>query len=224
MSRKTAGYALALALALALGAVRAPAQTATDASPAPSPSADLDRLLALWAAMPGLQADFTEEKQLALLAAPLRSEGTIHFLRGRGVAVHTRLPSRQSTLVTARQLVLWDGHAVRRINLDASPAIAAFAQVFSLLLGADRTALDRTFTVTFQGRADDAWALRLVPRAQALRDAVAAVELEGKAAALALLRVREANGDVSTMRLSAVDAQRRYTEAEADRVFRVPPP
>lgn len=187
-------------------------------------SADLDRLLAQWSAMPGLQAAFSEDKQLALLVAPLHSEGSIHFLRGRGVAVHTRAPSRQSVLVTERELTLWDGRSVRRIRLDASPAVAAFAQVFSLLLGADRASLDRTFVSTFRGRPDGAWSLHLEPRAQSLRDAVGAIDLEGNATALSVLRVREGNGDVSTMRFTAVDAAHRYTDDEANRVFRAPPP
>lgn len=220
---RTAGYALALAVAL--GAVRAQAENPGDAAPpAQGQGISLDQLLARWSAMPGLSASFVEEKQLALLSAPLRSEGTIHFLHGRGVAVHVRAPSRQSTLVTDRQLVLWDGHTVRRINLDAAPSVAAFAQVFSLLLGADRAALDRTFSLVFQGQTDPGWSLRLLPRAQALRDVVSAIELEGSGTSLAVLRIREANGDTSTLRLSAVDAQRHYSDAEADQIFRVPPP
>ncbi len=217
---------LGAALALGLLGLAAPASARAEgtATSAPAPAGELDALFARFAAMPGLQARFAEDKQLSLLVTPLHSEGTIHFLRGRGVVVHTTSPTRQSTLVTDRQLVLWDGRTVRRVDLDASPSVAAFARAFTLLLGADREALERAFTLALQGRADDGWTLRLVPVAAAARNVVATIELEGKGLILSTLRIREANGDLSTMRFTGVDVQRRYTGAEADRIFRVPPP
>ena len=42
--------------------------------------ADAKTLLAVFARMPGLEATYTEEKKLALLALPLKSRGRIFFL------------------------------------------------------------------------------------------------------------------------------------------------
>ena len=47
------------------------------------PVTDLPTLFSLSGKMPGLAARFTEERQIALLAEPLRSEGTLHFARVR---------------------------------------------------------------------------------------------------------------------------------------------
>jgi Outer membrane lipoprotein carrier protein LolA-like len=189
------------------------------------PAKGLDALLERCARSPGLSAQFTEEKQIALLAVPLRSEGVLHFAPGRGLVRHTSKPSPQSVLVTDQDLVFWDGKTTKRIALGSSVTIETFAHAFSLLLTANRAALEKSFSLVF--RADDAgdgWSLRLSPTGADLKKVIASIEIEGRGLDLSLLRVRETNGDVSTTRFSAVDAARKYTDAELDRLFRVPPP
>jgi hypothetical protein len=78
--------------------------------------------------------------------------------------------------------------------------------------------------VHLRGRVDDGWALELSPTDPELKKVIAAVEIEGKGLGLSTVRVREANGDVSTTRFHDVDAEKRYDAAEADRTFRIPPP
>jgi hypothetical protein len=52
---------------------------------------------------------------------------------------------------------------------------------------------------------------------------ITSIELSGRGLTIGTLRVREANGDVSTTRFTDVDVQKHYGEEEADRVFKVPP-
>lgn len=194
------------------------------ASSAPSEIGDLDGLLARCAKMPGLSARFTEEKQIALLALPLRSEGTLHFARGRGLVRHTLAPARQSVLVTDKELVIWDGKATRRVGLGSGAAFESFVQAFSFLLAANRPALESRFAIGFvAGDAASGWSLRLVPKAEDLKKLISAIELSGKGLAISTLIVREATGDVSTTRFSAVDVTKQYSTGEADQLFRVPP-
>ncbi|HVJ90102.1 MAG TPA: outer membrane lipoprotein carrier protein LolA [Labilithrix sp.] len=181
-------------------------------------------LLERCAASPGLTAKFVEEKQIALLSVPLRSEGTLHFSPARGLVRHTSKPSPQSVLVTDKDLDFWDGKATKKVALGSSATLATFARAFSNLLTANRAALEKTFTLAFHPHdAGDAWDLVLTPTEPDLKKMLSSIEIEGTGLELSLLRIREANGDVSTTRFSSVDPAKRYTDAELDRLFRVPP-
>lgn len=222
----TRGVVLALLIAGATTAsLGARAAEPHPAAPAPAAKADdvrtLDKLLEGCSRMPGLSARFVEEKQIALLAVPLRSSGTLHFARGRGLVRHTTEPSKQSVLIDDKELVVADGSNVRRIALSSSPTVETFARSFSMILAADRAALEKNFTLDFRP-VNAGWSLTLTPKAQELKSVIAAIELEGQGLVLSLLRVREANGDASTTRFSAVDVTRQYGAEEAARVFRVP--
>ena len=89
---------------------------------------------------------------------------------------------------------------------------------------ANRAALEKSFTLAFHAHdAGDAWDLVLTPTEPDLKKMISTIEIEGTGVELSLLRIREANGDVSTTRFSSVDAAKRYTDAELDRLFLVPP-
>lgn len=221
-----------------IGGGAAPAHaTPTDVKPAAAHGATapenateggLDAVLARCARSPGLSARFVEERRIALLAVPLRAEGTLHFAPGRGLVRHTTKPSRESVLVTEKEVVVWDGQKTRRLALGGSKAVETFARAFSLLLAADRPALEKDFELTYdrdEGRGDapGGFRLRLVPRGTDLKKLVAAIEIEGRGLDIALLRVREANGDVSTTTFSGVDPAHRYSDVELEQLFRVPP-
>lgn len=216
------GAALALVAAVALGAAGA-ARAEAERAPAASDSKRIDALLEQCAKSPGLLASFVEEKQIALLAVPLKAEGTIHFAPGRGLVRHTTKPSRESVLVNDKEIVLWDGKSTKRVALGSSVTIETFARAFSLLLGANRAALEKDFRLSYTELSGGAYRLRLEPKGQDLAKVITAIEIEGRGLDLSMLRVREANGDVSTTRFSGVDAAKKYDAAELERVFRVPP-
>jgi hypothetical protein len=218
--------ALAIAAALVAIAIAGAGGRADAAPPAPkaSESKGLDALLERCAKSPGLTARFVEDKQIALLSVPLRSEGALHFSPGRGLVRHTHKPSKQSVLVTDKELVFWDGKATKRVALGSSAPIETFARAFSLLLRADRAALEKDFVLTFHTKdAPDEWSLDLVPIGAELKKVIASMAIEGRGLDLSVLRVREANGDVTTTRFEGVDAAKRFADAELERLFRVPP-
>jgi len=190
----------------------------------PAQIADLDALLAGCAKMPGLLARFSEEKQIALLAVPLRAGGTLHFARGRGLVRHTIEPAKQSVLVTDKELVFWDGKATRRVSLASSVTVETFARAFSLILAADRPALEKSFTLSFHPEGQSGgWSLKLAPKGAELKGVISSIEIEGRGLVLSILKVREANGDVSTTRFFDVDTAKHYSDEDANRLFRVPP-
>lgn len=205
-------------------ALLAPALPGAAHADPPAASANtLDGLLARCAKSPGLLAQFTEEKQIALLAAPIRSEGTVHFAPTRGLARHVTKPSPQSVLVTDRELAFWDGRQVKRMSLASSPTLETFARAFAMILTANRAELEKSFALDFQPSGTDGYTLKLVPTGAELKKMLAGITITGRGLTVESLVVREANGDVSTTRFTSVDPQKTYTAAEADRLFRVPP-
>ena len=213
-------------LALTGTAVAAHADGSGPASPPPAAAAapSLDALLERFAKSPGLQASFTEEKQISLLAVPLKSEGVIHFAPKRGLVRHATKPSRESVLVNDKEVVYWNGKAVQRIPFASSPVVGALARAFALLLAADRNGLEKDFVLSFKP-IEPAGSYRVVlePKGADLKKIINAIELEGHGIELSLLRVREKNGDVATTHFASVDVSKKYTDAELDRVFKVPP-
>jgi hypothetical protein len=232
------GGALAAALALlvagaqpALADPAAPAPSASDAG-ASGAASPLDALFVAFGKSPGLFAKFREEKQIALLVAPLKSEGTVHFERFKGLARHTTAPQKRSLLLNGGTLTVWDGTKTEVIQLTSQPALRAFADSFSMFLAADRQGLEKVFRLELTADPrdpKDKWKLRLVPLAPQLQKMIKELELVGqsdggKAVVLSTLRVAEANGDVSTTTFYDVDTNKKYTASEAAAVFRVPGP
>jgi hypothetical protein len=198
--------------------------SATGRSFAQAPAPPLDVLFTAFAKSPGLYAKFHEEKQIALLVAPLKSDGTVHFDPKKGLARHTTSPSKRSLLLGGGTLTVWDGLKTEIIQLSSQPSLRAFAEAFTMFLAADRAGLERTFKLEFTGDPRAAWRLRLAPLSAQLKKIVAEMEVVGQGTALTTLRVSEASGDASTTSFSEVDAGKQYTPAEAATVFRVPRP
>jgi hypothetical protein len=94
------------------------------------------------------------------------------------------------------------------------------------VLAGDRAGLERMFIVDFRGSRGapaSGWELSLVPRDAALLSILREVDFAGRDLRVRQMRIREASGDESVTTFSDVDTARRYTPAEASRVFDVAP-
>ncbi len=69
----------------------------------------VDSLLSRFAAVPGLEARFREEKRIAILAAPIVSEGTIHFVPPARLVRKTVTPQSSTLLINGETLLIGDG-------------------------------------------------------------------------------------------------------------------
>jgi hypothetical protein len=215
--------ALSLALSAASGLLAADARADGD-KPATVATVTLDSLFSDMVRAPGFYARFHEEKQIALLIAPVKNDGTIHFEKKRGLARHTTAPQKQSVLLSSGALTLWDGQKTETISLRSSASLRALAEAFGLMLAADRAGLERNFSLAFEPKAGTSeWTLKLTPLSADLKTMVLGIEINGNGTTPKLLRVREASGDVSTTTFTDVDSNKRYTDAEAAAVFKVPP-
>lgn len=214
-------------LACALLATLARASAEPDSGAAAASRPRLASLLREFAAMPGLSARFRETRRLEILREPLSSSGVLHF------APPDRLVRRVEEPVASTLLVAGDVVAIRgaggdwNVDLDVHPAVRSFVDGFRLLLRGDLDALEAAYTIEFEASAAAAtadWTIRLVPRAEALRRAVASIALAGRGRMVRELRVREANGDETLDEFFEVDADRRFSDAELEGLFRLPKP
>ena len=166
-----------------------------------------------------LKAQFSEEKQIALLARPLRQTGTIYFDRTRGIARLTITPRPERMVLTATTLRIEKGHKLEEIRLDKSKALKAFALVFPALLRGERAQLEAAFGLQLLGTAKEAWSLALTPKDPALCGLVSRVVVSGRGAQVASLKVTEASGDTTTTQFSGITKNDAVPAAEVAQGF-----
>lgn len=206
--------------ALVQGSAGADARAPTAAT---APTSDMTRaeLLAGFRAMPGLFARYKEEKTMALLVAPLRSEGTLHFVRPHRLARHQTGPSKASVVVDGDTLRFGDDHGERAIDLAQNPVVRLFVETFARVLAGDEKALEAIYTVQFTPGPGRTWALRLAPKDPRMARLVESIELRGKETALQSMVIAEVGGDRTVTTFFDVDTRRTYSKRERDRLFRV---
>jgi outer membrane lipoprotein-sorting protein len=192
------------------------------AAPAAEPEAkepvSLAGLLARFRALPGLEARFHEVKKLALLKAPLISEGTIHFLPPDRLARQTTSPAASTLIVDAQQVRFVDAESSQSIPLEGNPVVRLFVDAFLKVLAGDRGALERIFAIELRGSARG-WTMELAPRLAPMTEVIERIVLEGRGAVVSKMVVREKDGDETVTTYSSVDIERRYTAEERARVF-----
>lgn len=205
----------ALAISAAVAAVLA-FSPASRAGPTP-----LGELLARFKAMPGLEAQFREEKRFAMLDAPLVSDGTLHFQPPGRLARHTTAPVRSTVLIDGDRLAFGDARGQSEIDLAQKPVVRLFVDAFVKLLAGDQAALERLFTMEHTALPDDAWTLVLLPKVAPMKGIIDRMELRGSGLILERMRVLEVGGDETLTTFARVDVERRYSPDEAARLFTI---
>ena len=211
---------------LALALLLAPSPALPQPRPAPvnpAPAITLDEVLRRFRTVPGISARFRESRQMALLAAPLVSEGTLHYAPPGRLVRRTESPELAVALLEGNRLRFRDASGEQSLDLDALPAARQFLESFTALVAGDRAALARSYDLEFAPQGAAAWRLTMRPRVPALSRVFRAVEVAGEGVALRTLVVREVSGDVSETTFTEVRTDRRFTAEEAARVFRLSP-
>jgi len=221
-SRKLIGVLLVAGTLLAGPAA---AQEPVAAPVASTPA--LEQLLARFAAMSGLSARFREEKRMALLAAPLVSEGTLYFAPKGRLARHITAPAPATVLIDEGSLRFADAGGTETMSLTQNPVVRLFVDSFVKIFAGDRVALERMYTMelaALPAAADGVarWSLRLRPRVAPMTQIIERLELVGHDVALESMRVVEVGGDETLTTFSEVDTQRRFTAEELSALFRLP--
>lgn len=205
---------IAAGLLLGLAAV-APAQ-------APAQATTLESLLREFAALPGLEARFREEKRIALLALPVRSEGRIWFAHPDRLMRRVETPDPSAALIADGQLRMRSGERTEELRIDTHPVLRGFVESFRAVLAGDQATLERFYTARLTPGEGGAWTLRLLPRDEALRGFVREIHMRGHGVVMEEMRMVEVSGDETRTEFYEVSTTRRFSPAEAGRIFRIP--
>lgn len=197
------------------------ALTPTSAQAAdPKAPVSVDELLAGFAKMPGLYAEFRQESHFGLLAAPLIDTGTIHFADGR-LARRTLEPTPSVVVMDDAGIEYGDAESQQRIDLDGKPAVRQFVEAFTKIFAGDRAGLEALYRIQFQAGEGRSWTMTLVPKVSPMDQIIAKVEVTGTELEIAKMRVVETSGDETTTFFAKVDTARKYSKDEKKRLFSV---
>jgi len=180
----------------------------------------LEALLTGFGQLQGLRARFVEEKKIALLKRPLRSEGTVAFAAPGLLVRRAEKPEPATLLLDGEVLTVADASGQRRIDLQESAIVRHFVLTFVNVLRGDRAALERAYALVFE-LTPAGWKLQLTPKTAELRRFVARAVLEGHGSSVDRMTLEEENGDVTQTVFSEVDPNARFDANERARTFKL---
>jgi hypothetical protein len=199
-----------------------PTSTAGAAAAVAEQPTDARSLLAKMSTVSGLEARFVEKKKLALLKAPLVSEGRIYYTRGGYMARVVEKPIASTVRIGPTKLQVIDDAGKKDVDLRSRPDIKTFVESFVHVVAGDYDALAKVYKLSFASEGDDAWLLTLEPTSETLSKLVTKLEVRGKGFAPHTNRVLEAAGDSTEIALHSVDPEREFTAEERERLFGLP--
>ncbi len=217
----------AASLAVALLGVSAAISAGEDRVPT-SAELTLDSLMAEMSTARGVVANFREQKEIALLVAPLESSGVLYFAAPGRLARFTLAPSFSSLVIDGDTLRFRDGEAGEEFDLSGNPMARVFVDNFIVLFNGDVERLRELYDAEFSTEGQS-WSLRLIPRSERLRVAVESIVLTGGRGTggrggIRRMEMRSSDGDRTTTHLETRQADRRFSDAELEVLFsqRVP--
>lgn len=187
----------------------------------PIEAANLPGLLKAFAQSPGVYAQFTEKKHMALLAAPLESAGTLAFTPPGLLARHTTAPETSVLIVEPSRVRMFDGKRWEAMELESKPVVRLFVESFVRILQGDEVALRRLYSIDFKTETavPSRWTLILKPRIAPMDKLIDRLELHGDKLVMDRMRIVEVGGDETVTEFRAVDPARRYSDAEKAKFF-----
>jgi hypothetical protein len=181
---------------------------------------DMDSLLTAFARMPGLEAQFTEEKHIALLAKPLESKGVLYFMQPGLMLRRIDSPRPSEVLITPDSLRMKDAGGEQALDLRARADVRPFVESLTWILGGDRKALESVYALQFAPAAGTApWKLTLTPKGKPVAQIIAAIVIMGRGHFVDSVEVRETGGDHALTRIVQADPKRVFNAEERGRLF-----
>lgn len=162
----------------------------------------LDEIMAQLARAPQRRARFTEDKRLAALSTPLRSEGELTFRKPDHLEKITTAPHYESLVIDGDRLTVKDGPDAEPKVFDVSsrPEIATLIATIRGAVSGDLSLLRRYYDLSGTGTTAS-WSIVLHPRDPAVAKLVRQVQLVGDSELRGLQSVFP-NGDSDTLTIT----------------------
>lgn len=197
----------------------------SDASESRKAPYTLETLLSKFARIPGLSADVREERYLAILQEPLVSSGMLYYAPPGRLARHTMTPTVSWLIVTGDRIRFGNDDDRSELVLGTSPVLRTFVEAFRLLLAGDVAGLKKRFEVELQsGSAEEgteSWRVMLLPREDTLKGVIRSLAIAGSGGIVSEISIVETGGDRTIMTFFSVDPDRRFSEEDLTRIFRI---
>ena len=131
-----------------------------------------------------MRAEFREEKLLALLEAPLVSEGMLYFVPPSRMARITTRPGASALVIDGGRLSYTDEAGASDVDLAGNRVARTLVENFVVLFGGDLAALRERYDVEFERRGHALAHAARCRRRRRSRSFIASVELRGDGPAL----------------------------------------
>jgi hypothetical protein len=163
---------------------------------------DLDQVMGALAQRQHGHVTFTERNHLAMLKRPLESSGELFYDAPDRLEKRTLKPRPESLILERGVLSAQRGS--RKVVLDPReyPQVMPFIESIRATLAGDRPALERIFSVAFEGSFDH-WSLALVPLDPRLSGVVRQIRIDGARDAVQSIVIVDADGDRSVTTVGA---------------------
>jgi len=174
--------------------------------------------------MPGFESRFVEEKSLALLVKPLKSEGRLFFAPPASLLRQTDPPHASEIRITPNEVIISEAGVTRKIDLASHDAVRPLVESILWIFSGDRAAIERAYSVDYRAGAEShsgAWTLTLVPRLEPSTHLVRKLEIRGAGRSATSFEVVETSGDRATTRLLDPNPARVFTPEERARLFEI---
>jgi hypothetical protein len=164
---------------------------------------------------PVLQGRFIQARRLSDLPKPLLSSGRFVFARDRGVLWQVEKPFVSEFVLTPVAMITREGGRERRMAAHEQPGLNIATRLFSALFTLDIAALEKDFTLFGAGDAK-AWTLGFKPKHAALEQHFATATIQG-GSSIEAIRMTDARGDVTDLKLSGIAHAKALSSADAQR-------
>jgi outer membrane lipoprotein-sorting protein len=186
-------------------------------------SAELEALMLRFASSGGVRAHFREIKHLALLSAPIESEGMLYFAPPNRLARYTSRPGKARVVVNGTRAAFYNPTGHQEVDLESSEVASHLVGNLVVLLRGDLPGLLARYHVALSDDSRE-WVLELEPRSSVVRKLIASIRIKGSGVGLVEMETRESSGDKTVMRFSQVETGVDFAAAELERIFSLEAP
>jgi outer membrane lipoprotein-sorting protein len=170
--------------------------------PAQASETELLSIFQLLKAQQQSKVNYSEEKHLNILDAPMLQAGVLEYIPPNTLIREQREPSFQRFEVTDDYLIIQRKNKERKIALGRHPVLHAFIESIRKVMAGDLDGLRKYYETYFLGSTEK-WVLNLTPHDKKLRRLVSKIQFHGERGVLSRIAIYEVNGDKSIMSLTS---------------------